>query len=110
MPQWRVQATRDLLAASLDAILVKIERKDIKEGAQMTPLVLASSTPLAIAGNLQKAHVISLVVASPHLLAVDDKLQPARALPLAGASSLPLAVDGNLRTVRPCARPCHCTG
>jgi hypothetical protein len=60
---WRVQATRDLLAAPLDALLANIERKNIKEGAQMTPLVVALSTPSAVAGNLQKAPMTSYDVA-----------------------------------------------
>ena len=69
----QVQAMRDVLAAPLDAILAKIEREDIKEGAQTTSLVVASSTPLAIIGNLQKVHATPLTSQTPIWIALNWK-------------------------------------
>jgi hypothetical protein len=84
----RIQATCDLLAAPLDAILADIERKDIKEGARTT----------------------LLVVALIHPSAVDDNLLPAVAPPLVGAPFLPSTVDGNIQKVCPRTQPRRCTG
>ncbi len=89
-------ASRDLLAAPLDALLANIEREDIEEGARTTPLVVASCTPSAVAGNLQKAPATPHDVASTQLLAVVYNIQLACAPPLVGASSLPSTVGGNL--------------
>jgi len=89
-------ASRDLLAAPLDALLANIEREDIEEGARTTPLVVASCTPSAVAGNLQRAPATPHDVASTQLLAVVYNIQLACAPPLVGASSLPSTVGGNL--------------
>ena len=52
----RIQATCELLAGPLDAILADIEREDIKEGARTTPLVDALSLPSTVDGNIQKVR------------------------------------------------------
>jgi hypothetical protein len=52
----RIQATCELLAGPLDAILANIERKDIEEGARTTPLVGAPSLPSTVDGNIQKVR------------------------------------------------------
>jgi hypothetical protein len=44
----RIQATCDLLAAPLDALLADFVRKDIEEGARTTPLVGAPSLPSTV--------------------------------------------------------------
>ena len=62
----------------------------------MTPLVVASCTPSAVVGNLQKAPATPHDVASTQLLAVVYNIQPVGAPPLIGASSLPSMVGGNL--------------
>jgi hypothetical protein len=102
---WQVQATRDLLSAPLDALLANIEREDIEEWARMTPLVVASSTPSASAGNLRKAPATPHNVASTQLLAVDYNIRPAREPPLVGASSLPSTVGDNLPKTDDPSRP-----
>jgi hypothetical protein len=84
----RIQATCDLLAAPLDAILADIEREDIMEEARTT----------------------LLIVASIHPSAVDDNLLPAVAPPLVGTPFLPSAVNGNIQKVCPCTRPRRRTG
>ena len=84
----RIQATCNLLAAPLDAILADIEREDIPEGARMT----------------------FLIVASIHPSAVNDNLLAAVAPPLVGAPFLPSTVDGNIQKVCPRTRPRHRTG
>jgi hypothetical protein len=83
-----IQATCDLLAAPLDAILADIEHEDIKEDARMT----------------------LLVVALIHPVAVDDNLLPAVAPPLVGVPFLPSTVNGNIQKVCPRTRPRRCTG
>ena len=85
----RVQAMHDLLAAPLDVLLANIERKDIEEGARTSPLVVALSTPSAVAVNLRKAPMTPHDVALTQLLAVDYNIRPARVPPLVGASRQP---------------------
>jgi hypothetical protein len=52
----RIQATCELLAGPLDAILADIEREDIEEGARTTPLVDDPSLPSTVDGNIQKVR------------------------------------------------------
>ena len=52
----RIQATCELLAGPLDAILADIECKDIEEGARTTPLVDAPSLPSTVDGHIQKVR------------------------------------------------------
>ena len=50
----RIQATYELLAGPLDAIVADIECKDIKEGARKTPLIGAPSLPLSVDGKRER--------------------------------------------------------
>ena len=50
----RIQATSELLAGPLDAILADIEREDIEEGARTTPLIGAPSLPSLVDGKRER--------------------------------------------------------
>jgi hypothetical protein len=82
-----MHATVTSLVTSISSLVELIRARTIS-------LVVASSTPLAVAGNLRKAPVTPHDVASTHPSAVDYNFRPARAPPLVAALSPP-STKGN---------------